>query len=173
MRKSGSPVVNTLPPCDCAAAGSRTPNSVQSFTPDNLQSDKPCSTHHHTYWNRHPLPHELASACSLGKGWRTRRMGSQLLQMSPDGWPPMYRRKGSCPSAMPRQRSSAASKRGIGRVRVLRVRLDEKVYILRKARLRIMNNREAAYNEIPNAMGPEGGQKVFVVLVHLARSPTP
>jgi hypothetical protein len=31
---------------------------------------------------------------------------------------------------------------------------------------------KAAYDEVFNAMGLEGGQKVFVVLVHQARSST-
>ncbi len=60
----------------------------------------------------------------------------------------------------------------IGRFRVFGVCLDEQVHILRKARLRVIDNRKAAYDEIFNAMGLEGGQKVFVVLLHPARSPT-
>ena len=71
------------------------------------------------------------------------------------------------------ERCAELGKRGIGRFRVFRVRFYEKVHVLRKARLRVIDNREAAHNEVFNAMGMEGGQKVFVVLVHPARSPTP
>ena len=71
------------------------------------------------------------------------------------------------------ERCAELGKRGIGRLRVFRVRFDEKVHVLRKARLRVIDNREAAHNEVFNAMGLEGGQKVFVVLVHQARSSIP
>jgi hypothetical protein len=54
-----------------------------------------------------------------------------------------------------------------------RIRFYEKVDVLRKARLRVMDNRKAAHNQVFNAMGLEGGQKVFVVLVHQARSSIP
>ena len=39
-------------------------------------------------------------------------------------------------------------------------------------RLRVIDHREAADNEVFNATGLEGGQKVFIVLVHPDRSPT-
>ena len=74
---------------------------------------------------------------------------------------------------MPSSGYAETGKRGIGRLRVFRVCFYEKVHVLRKAGLRVIDNREAANNEVFNAMGMEGGQKVFVVLVHPARSPTP
>jgi hypothetical protein len=69
------------------------------------------------------------------------------------------------------ERCSELGERGVGRFCVSSVRLYEKVHVVRKARLRVIDHREAAHNEVFNAMGPEGGQKVFVVLVHPVRSP--
>ncbi len=48
---------------------------------------------------------------------------------------------------------------------------DGKVKVFSKPRLRVIDNREASDNKVFNAMGLEGGQKVFVVLVHPAQSP--
>ena len=48
---------------------------------------------------------------------------------------------------------------------------DEKIDVLRKAGLRMKDDRVTTNDEVSNAMGMEGGQKVFVVLVHPARSP--
>jgi hypothetical protein len=62
-------------------------------------------------------------------------------------------------------------KRGIGCLCVRQVCLYEKVDVLRKAGLRVKNDSVTANNQIPNAMGMEGGQKVFVVLVHPVLSP--
>ena len=61
----------------------------------------------------------------------------------------------------------------IGRFRVCGIGFYEYVHVLRKPGLRVKDNREASDHEVFNAMGMEGGQKVFVVLVHPARSPNP
>ena len=70
-----------------------------------------------------------------------------------------------------------ASKRGTRTwgtgLRVGRVRFYEKIEIVGKARLRVKDNRVTSYNEVLNAMGTEGGQKVFVVLVYQVRSSIP
>ena len=60
---------------------------------------------------------------------------------------------------------AAARKR---RSRILGIRLYKKVHVFRKTGLRVKDDREAAYDQIPNPMGMEGGQKVFVILVHRA-----
>jgi hypothetical protein len=52
-------------------------------------------------------------------------------------------------------------------------RFAEVLNVGKVARLRVIDHREAAYNEVFNAMGLEGGQKVFVVLVHPARLSIP
>jgi len=57
------------------------------------------------------------------------------------------------------ERCAEIGKGGIGRLRVCRVRFYEKVKALRKARLRVIDNRKAAHNEVFNAMGLEGGQR--------------
>lgn len=67
------------------------------------------------------------------------------------------------------QRCAELGERRMCGLRVVRVRLDEQVHVLRKARLRVIDHREAAHNEVLNAMGLEGRQKVLVVLVHQAR----
>ena len=51
---------------------------------------------------------------------------------------------------------------------VVGVCFDKKVDVLRKAGLSVKDNRIPPNNEIFNAMGMEGGQKVFVVLVQWA-----
>ena len=56
--------------------------------------------------------------------------------------------------------------RGIGRFRIGRGSANEKVQILRKPGLCVVDNREANNYQVFNAMGVEGGQKVFVVFVH-------
>ncbi len=38
---------------------------------------------------------------------------------------------------------------------------------------RVKDHGETAHDQVPNAMGMEGGQKVFVVLVHPAQAPSP
>jgi hypothetical protein len=59
----------------------------------------------------------------------------------------------------------------IGRLRIGRVRLCEKVEVPRKAGLRVKNDGVTSDDEVLNAMGTEGGQKIFVVLVHPALPP--
>ncbi len=70
--------------------------------------------------------------------------------------------------AHPLKWSPETRKRSKRRRRILGVRLDEKVQILRKTGLRMKNYREASYDEVLNSMDMEGGQKVFVILVHPA-----
>jgi hypothetical protein len=70
--------------------------------------------------------------------------------------------------AHPLEGSPEARKRSKRRRRVLGVRLDEKVQVLRKTGLRMKDYREASYDEVLNSMDMEGGQKVFVILVHPA-----
>ena len=60
----------------------------------------------------------------------------------------------------------------IGRLRVYRVCLNENVHVPRKARLRVKDDSITSDDEVLNAMGMEGGQKVFVVLVHPVPSPS-
>ena len=48
----------------------------------------------------------------------------------------------------------------------------EKIDVLGKAGLRMQDDGVAFDNEVLNAMGMEGGQKVFVVLVHPAAPST-
>src|ERR1035438_475786 len=70
------------------------------------------------------------------------------------------------------QRCAERGKRGVGCPGVRRVRSNEKVDVLGKAGLRVKDDSVSANNQVSNAMGMEGGQKVFVILVHLAASPT-
>ena len=63
-------------------------------------------------------------------------------------------------------------KRSIGCIRVFRVCFYEKINVLCIAGLRMINHRVTPNDQIPNAMGMEGGQKVFVVLVHRVPSPS-
>ena len=74
---------------------------------------------------------------------------------------------------MPRQNLRRGWKAEYRSLCVFGVRFYEKVHVVRKARLRVMDNRKAAHNKVFNATGPEGGQKVFVVLVHQAQSSIP
>jgi hypothetical protein len=69
------------------------------------------------------------------------------------------------------ERCAKRGKRGIGCLCVRRVCFYEKVDVLRKAGLRVKDDSVTANNQVSNAMGMEGGQKVFVVLVHPALSP--
>ena len=54
------------------------------------------------------------------------------------------------------KRCAEAGKRGIGRLRVLRIRIYEKVHVVRKAGLRVIDDREFANNRVFNAVGMEG-----------------
>ena len=69
------------------------------------------------------------------------------------------------------KRHAERGKRRVERLRVHRVCLNEKVKVPGVTRLLMKDHRETADDQISNAMGMEGGQKVFVVLVHPARSP--
>src|SRR5580658_3787882 len=70
------------------------------------------------------------------------------------------------------KRGAELGKRRVGCLRVRRVCLYEKVHVLGKAWLRVKDDGVTAHNQVFNAMGMEGGQKVFVVLVHPAPSPS-
>ena len=59
-------------------------------------------------------------------------------------------------------------KGGLRRARIGGVRSYEEIDVLRKAGLRMQDDGAASDNEVFNAMGMEGGQKVFVVLVQWA-----
>jgi hypothetical protein len=69
------------------------------------------------------------------------------------------------------ERCAKRGKRRIGCLCVCRVCFYENVDVLRKARLRVKDDSVPADNQVSNAMGMEGGQKVFVVLVHRVLSP--
>jgi hypothetical protein len=69
------------------------------------------------------------------------------------------------------ERCAKRGKRRIGRLCVRHVCFYENVDVLRKAGLRVKNDSVTANNQVSNAMGMEGGQKVFVVLVHPVLSP--
>jgi hypothetical protein len=56
-------------------------------------------------------------------------------------------------------------------LRVGKIRFYEQVNVLRRAGLRMKDNGIAPHDEVFNAMGMEGGQKVFVVLVHPVPDP--
>jgi hypothetical protein len=64
------------------------------------------------------------------------------------------------------ERRPERGQRGLGRLRVGGVRFYEKVHVFCIAGLRVIDNRVCPNYEISNSMGMEGGQKVFVVLVH-------
>jgi hypothetical protein len=53
------------------------------------------------------------------------------------------------------------------------VRFYENIDVLREARLCVKDDGITANNQVSNAMGMEGGQKVFVILEHPAPSPNP
>ena len=67
----------------------------------------------------------------------------------------------------------SGGRRTLSPLGVGRVGSYEKVDVLGKAGLHMQDDGVTSDNEIFNAMGMEGGQKVFVVSVHQARSPTP
>jgi hypothetical protein len=69
------------------------------------------------------------------------------------------------------ERYAEFGQRRIRRLRVHRVCFYEKIDVVRKAGLRVKDHGVTTNNEVSNAMGMEGGQKVFVVLVHPAPSP--
>jgi hypothetical protein len=72
------------------------------------------------------------------------------------------------------ERCAKLGKRGKSCLRVLRVCLDEKVDVLRKARLRVVDNSEAAYNEVFNAMKAERVRHMpNVSSLHTARDLSP
>ena len=71
------------------------------------------------------------------------------------------------------ERSTKFCQGGTDRVRVLRVRLDEQIDVLREAGLCMIDNGIPADDQVPNAMGIEGGQKVFVILEHPVPSSSP
>ena len=68
-------------------------------------------------------------------------------------------------------RHSKLCKSGICRLSISGVRFYEEIEVLCKSGLRVKDYRVTANDQVPNAMGMEGGQKVFVVLVHPAESP--
>lgn len=68
------------------------------------------------------------------------------------------------------ERGAELGERPTDRLRVLGIRFDEKVHVLCEARLRVIDHCEAPDDKVPNAMGLEGGQKVFAILVRQARS---
>ncbi len=69
------------------------------------------------------------------------------------------------------KRGAELGKRRVGCLRVRRVCFYEKIDVPGKTWLRMKDDGVTANNQVSNAMGMEGGQKVFVVLVHPARSP--
>lgn len=71
------------------------------------------------------------------------------------------------------QRHAKLGERRIGRVCVSRVGLYEEVDVFGEAGLGMEDDRETADDQVLNAMGMEGGQKVFVILVHPAASLNP
>lgn len=71
------------------------------------------------------------------------------------------------------QRHAKLGERRMGRVCVSRVGLYEEVDVFGEAGLGMEDDRETADYQVLNAMGMEGGQKVFVILVHPAASPNP
>ena len=66
------------------------------------------------------------------------------------------------------ERCAEIGEGGIRRLRVREVGFDEKVDVLRKAGLSVKDDGVSSDDEVFNTMGMEGGQKVFVVLVHPA-----
>jgi hypothetical protein len=58
---------------------------------------------------------------------------------------------------------------GIGRSGVARIGFYKKIEVFGKTRLRMKDDGVTAHDEVFNSMGMEGGQKVFVVLVHPVR----
>lgn len=66
------------------------------------------------------------------------------------------------------ERRAELGEGGIRRLRIREVCFDEKVDVLRKAGLSVKDDGVSAHDEIFNATGMEGEQKVFVVLVHPA-----
>jgi hypothetical protein len=69
------------------------------------------------------------------------------------------------------QRRTELGTGGIHRLRIGRINFYEKIEIVGKAWLRVKDDSVASHNEVLNAMGMEGGQKVFVILEHPAPSP--
>jgi hypothetical protein len=69
------------------------------------------------------------------------------------------------------ERCAEIGERGIRRLRVSGVCFYEKVDVVRKAGLGMEDNGVAPHSEVSNAMGMEGGQKVFVILVPPAPYP--
>ncbi|SPE37432.1 hypothetical protein SBA3_2640010 [Candidatus Sulfopaludibacter sp. SbA3] len=69
------------------------------------------------------------------------------------------------------QRRTKLGKRRIHRSRVGRIRFYEHLDVIREAGLRVEDDSVTADDQVSNTMGMEGGQKVFVVLVHPAPSP--
>jgi len=67
--------------------------------------------------------------------------------------------------------STEAGQRRIGRLRVLRVRLDEQIEVFGRAGLRVKRNRVAVDHEIFNAVGVEDRQEFFEVVE--PRGPVP
>ena len=70
------------------------------------------------------------------------------------------------------KRGAELDKGRLGCLRVYQVCFYEKIDVLGKTRLRVKGDGVTANNQVSNAMGMEGGQKVFVVLVHPAPSPS-
>ena len=68
-------------------------------------------------------------------------------------------------------RRAKFSQRSIDRSSVGMVRFYENIDVLREARLCVKDDGITANNQVSNAMGMEGGQKVFVILEHPAPSP--
>jgi hypothetical protein len=66
------------------------------------------------------------------------------------------------------ERRAELGKSIIRGLRIREVGFYKDVDVLREARLRVKNDCVTSNNQISNAMGMEGGQKVFVVLVHPA-----
>ena len=69
------------------------------------------------------------------------------------------------------ERRAKCGQRCVRGLCVGRVRFNEQINVLFRARLGVKDDRVAPYNEIFNAMGMECGQKVFVILVHPAPAP--
>jgi len=89
-------------------------------------------------------------------------------------WLPVYRYAQILSSGRTFNESATSmSRTRPGCLRVRRVCFDENVDVRRKAGLRVKDHGVTANNQVSNAMGMEGGQKVFVVLVNPAPSPNP
>jgi hypothetical protein len=69
------------------------------------------------------------------------------------------------------ERRAELGKRSIRRAGIDGLGFYEKIKVPRKAGLPMQDNRVTSHNEVFNAMGMEGGQKVFVFLEHPAPPP--